>query len=77
MVYFQVHLKYKQFEGKGTGPCSVVTVETWDGHDREEDMHNSAVWKNVKPKKQGAKWMTLQQSKRHTVRKWLTPDKII
>lgn len=28
-------------------------------------------------KKRGCKWMTLQQSKRHTVRKWLTPDKII
>lgn len=51
MVYFQVHLKYKQFEGKGTGPCSVVTVESWDRQDREEDMHNSAVWKNVKPKR--------------------------
>lgn len=47
-----MHLKYKEFEGKGTGPCSVVTVETLDGHDREEDMHNKCcVWKNVKPKK--------------------------
>lgn len=55
MVYFQVDLKYKQFEGKGTGPCSVVTVESWERHDREEDMHNSAVWRNVKPKNQGAK----------------------
>jgi len=50
MVYFQVDLKYKQFEGKGTGPCSSVTVESWERHDQEEDMHNSAVWKNVKPK---------------------------
>lgn len=40
MVYFQDDLKYKQFEGKGTGPCSVVTVESWERHDREKDMHN-------------------------------------
>lgn len=54
MVYFQDDLKYKQFEGKGTGPCSAVTVESWERHDREKDMHNSAVWKNVKQNK-GAK----------------------
>jgi len=51
MVYFQVDLKYKQFEGKGTGPCSVVTVESWERDDREQDMHNSAVWKDVKQKR--------------------------
>lgn len=35
----------------GRGPCSAATVESWDGHNWEEDMHNSAAWKNVKPKK--------------------------
>lgn len=55
MVYFQVDLKYKQFEGKGTGPCSAVTVESWERHDREEDMHNSACVEEREAKKRGCK----------------------
>lgn len=40
----------EQVEGKGErtllgGHCGIT-----DGHDREEDMHNSAEWKNMKPK---------------------------
>lgn len=49
-VCCQVHLNSLKARGAGGGPCSTATVESWDGHDREEDMHNSAAWKNVNPK---------------------------
>lgn len=54
------------------GHCGIMG-ETWP---RRGHAQQCCVWKNVKPKNEGAKWKTLQQSKRHTVRKGLTPDKI-
>lgn len=53
---FSGWLKIQTVSRQGTGPCLVVTVESWERHDWEEDMHNSAVWKNVKPKNKGANW---------------------
>lgn len=54
-----MHLNSLKARGdEGDEPCSVATVESWDGHDQEEDMHKSAAWKNVNPRKKENKKKT-------------------